>query len=243
MADSDKLKEEGVNPEPVRNSWARSDKIAALALLLTIPGFIVYIVSMFNTWSLQIAPLTAIELRSGEPILVSVETDGKSQIEVNLAKTTETKTYMIIPVVYLNEGDRGDVVSIVREAVTLKNNTYGLTYEFEAKYDTDVVPAESRNAWFGDVKAWLPTVLEGGQLRRSEVVMECKSENCKWSEFIAEFLDKPGEWTATLSLTVPNHGIEGPKPCTLDLSKARLEANATLNPTHRKWYRRSVYCK
>ena len=226
-----------------RPRWYRklrtSDVIATLALLISIPAAADLIVRWFAKPEITIYPPYKLEVRAD--LVLLAEPSVPNTREFSPANSYQRAFFVVAPVSYFRTG-RGDLL-VGTERISLTLDGTELKWILVGTYETEIVPAETRHWWLGEIKPWLPVILTGDAVRSKEVVFGTEdgcAEHCRFSTFVEALAARPGA-TLTARLEAVTHlGTSYVAQCVLradDLAPAE-----GLNADQRRFYLRSGRC-
>lgn len=238
-------------------NWFRSllaglsagDKIAILALVIALPATIDWLARQFAAPKLEIVPPAYVEFRSDVPVQAERD-DGVLLAHADRERAIDAFAsgarllHSVVPVTFRNDGFDGSELSVREERLVLVSmDDPSRKFEFVAVFNTEIVPADSTHWWWGNIKPWLPVVLDGGESRSSEVVFratECVS-SCSWGVFLRTLQAEGSIYRATLEVEALTGETFYSSACIVDFGRAFASNNAE-PPDRKRFYRRDVEC-
>lgn len=234
-------------------SWLGSltagDKIALLALLVALPATADLLVRKFSAPALIIVPPGYVEFRADTPAQVK-RGDGARLAHINGERAVDAAAseshhlHAVIPITFRNDGYEGSELSVRKERLVIYlPGDPKQRFVFEAEFNTEIVPADSAHWWWGNVKPWLPAVLDGGESRSSEVVLRARQcgSVCSWTSFL-EFLNaKRSVYQVVLEIEVLGGEVFQSPVCNIDLGDV-FESNNDASTDRKRFYRRDAEC-
>lgn len=97
--------------------------------------------------------------------------------------------------------------------------------------------------WWGNIRPWLPAVLDEGESRSSEVVLrarQCVSES-DWTSFLELLEAERSVYRVVVEIEVLNGNVFRSPACEIDLGSV-YESNDTVRPDRKRFYRRDSGC-
>lgn len=226
-----------------------SDKIAALALVVALPATIDLLARQIAAPNLEIVPPAYVEFRADIPVqarrgdgVLLAHTDRERAIDAAASDTQQL--HVVIPVTFRNDGYEGSELTVREERlvlVSLENERR--RFEFVGVFDTEIVPADSTHWWWGNIKSWLPVVLDGGQSRSSEVIFRAETcvSSCNWGEFLATLQADSSNYRVQLEVETMNGDIFRSSGCLVDFGRV-FASNSTVDSNRKGFYRRDAVC-
>lgn len=231
-------------------SFSASDKIAILALIIAIPATMDLLARWFSAPSLEIIPPSYVEFRANIPSqakrndgVLLAHPDGDRAIDAN--KSMAQHLHAVIPVTFRNTGYEGSELSILEERLIVRSTTDKTKeFVFTAVFNTEIVPADSAHWWWGNVRPWLPVVMDGSESRSSEVILRAQScpSDCRWETFLQNLKDQPETFDVTLEIKLLTDEVYSSAKCALNPT-AVLASNDDQQPDRKRFYRRDGKCE
>ena len=220
-------------------------------MVVALPASIDLLIRNFATSSLIIIPPGYVEFRSNTPVQIKNDQGDRlnhrgGQRAINAKASAGQHLHAVVPVTFRNDGFEGSELSVRVERLILVSQKYPQKrFQFDAVFNTEIVPADSTHWWWGNVKPWLPTVLDGGESRSSEVIFKakgCASEGCRWSDFLKFLHLEKESYDVIVEVELLNGDIFKSDPCELVMSSV-LASNANADTDRKRYYRRSAACQ
>ena len=231
-------------------SLSASDRIAILALIVALPATVDLLIRHFSAPALEIVPPAYVEFRADMPAQaklndgISLAAHPNGERAIDAAASASRHLHAVIPITFRNDGYEGSVLSVRQERLVIYSpSDEKQRFLFDSVFNTEIVPADSTHWWWGNIRPWLPAVLDGGESRSSEVVLrarQCASE-CGWTSFL-EFLEtEQTVYWVVLEIEVLNGNVFRSPACKIDLGSV-FESHRTVKSDRKRFYRRTAGC-
>lgn len=235
-------------PPPGRPHLSVAEWATVIAAVVAVPPVVGWGIERLTAPGLEVIAPAGIELRADLPLAFHPGCDDASArcAPRNPAEAGAQALRLIAPVSYVNTGESGETVFIRHEDITLEDRAGVRLGTWRAVHDTELLPVSARHWWYGDIRAWVPVALDGGDARSQQVVFAPREGACDGCSFGA-MLDTLGQRHRDLEpvflrLRLETAGQGGFEArCRLDLGDLIGPYDQT-DPATRDFYRRPALC-
>lgn len=231
-------------------SLTAGDRIAFIALIVALPAAVDLLIRQFSAPVLEIVPPNYVEFRANIPVQAKLD-DGVSLLVhsnnervIDADASASRHLHAVIPITFRNDGHEGSVLSVRQERLVIYSSSDPKErFLFDAEFDTEIVPADSTHWWWGNIRPWLPAVLDGGESRSSEVILQARqcASGCGWISFLKFLESNQSIYRVVLEIEVLNGDVFRSSACKIDLGSV-FKSNHAAKSDRKRFYRRSAEC-